>query len=62
MVGHEDWGEVQFLLPVDLRGLNLDSVVAMAKGRIQVLLPAAFTARIHCQAFCGNPAMRCCQQ
>ena len=34
VVGHAYYGEVQFLVPVDLRGLDLDKTVALAKGRI----------------------------
>ena len=36
MLGQEDWGEVQFLLPVDVRGMDLDSIVSISKGRMQV--------------------------
>ena len=36
VVGREDLGEVQFLLPVDLLGLDLDKVVDIEKGKIQV--------------------------
>ena len=39
VVGHEEFGEVQFLVPVDLRGLDLDKLILMAKGRIQVFSP-----------------------
>ena len=36
MIGREDVGEVQFLLPVNLLGLDLDNLVEIEKGRIQV--------------------------
>ena len=36
MLGHEEFGEVQFLAEVDLRGLDLDSLIDMGKGRIQL--------------------------
>ncbi len=36
VVGREDLGEVQFLLPVDLVGLDLDKIVDIEKGKIQV--------------------------
>ena len=36
VIGREDVGEVQFLLPVDLVGLDLDNLVEIEKGRIQV--------------------------
>ena len=36
VIGHEEWGEVQFLLPVDVRGLDLDELVSISKGRMQV--------------------------
>ena len=36
MIGRKDVGEVAFLDPVDLRGVDLDAVVDMDKGRIQV--------------------------
>lgn len=36
VVGKEDTGEVQFLLPVNLVGADLDNLVDIEKGRIQV--------------------------
>ena len=36
VVGREEIGEVQFLLPVDLVGMDLDNVVEIEKGKIQV--------------------------
>lgn len=36
VVGRAEVGEVQFLLPVDLRGADLDSLVEIEKGKIQV--------------------------
>lgn len=36
VIGHSDLGEVQFLLPVDLLGLDFDSIVDIDKGKIQV--------------------------
>ena len=36
VVGREEVGEVQFLLPVDLVGMDLDNVVEIEKGKIQV--------------------------
>ena len=36
VVGREDLGEVQFLLPVDLVGLDLDKIIDIDKGKIQV--------------------------
>ena len=36
MIGRKDVGEVAFIDPVDLRGVDLDAVVDMDKGRIQV--------------------------
>ncbi len=36
MVGRKDVGEVAFIDAVDLRGVDLDAVVDMDKGRIQV--------------------------
>lgn len=36
VIGNEDLGEVQFLLPVNLLGLNLDNLVEIDKGKIQV--------------------------
>lgn len=36
MVGRKDVGEVAFIDAVDLRGMVLDAVVDMDKGRIQV--------------------------
>jgi len=36
VVGREEVGEVQFLLPVDLVGMDLDNVIEIEKGKIQV--------------------------
>ena len=36
MIGRKDMGELQFLGPVDVRGLDLDATVEIDKGRIQV--------------------------
>lgn len=36
VVGREEVGEVQFLLPADLVGIDLDNVVEIEKGKIQV--------------------------
>ena len=36
VLGHTEWGEVQLLAAVDVRGLDLDAVVEMDKGRIQL--------------------------
>lgn len=36
MVGKEELGEVQFLLPIDVRGLDLDGIIEVEKGKIQV--------------------------
>ena len=36
VIGREDLGEVQFLVPVDLVGLDLDKLIDIEKGRIQV--------------------------
>ena len=36
IIGRQDLGELQFLLPVDVRGLDLDSLVAIDKGRVQL--------------------------
>ena len=36
VVGREDLGEVQFLLPVDLVRLDLDRIIDIEKGKIQV--------------------------
>ena len=36
VIGNGDLGEVQFLLPVNLLELNLDDVVEIDKGKIQV--------------------------
>ena len=36
VVGREDTGEVEFLLPVNLVGLDLDAIVGIEKGRIQL--------------------------
>lgn len=35
-VGRTDVGEVQFLLPVDVTGVDLDSLVEIEKGKCQV--------------------------
>lgn len=52
VLGHEDFGEVQFLLPVDLRGLNLDTLVLLAKGRIQVCYVPSQHLSLYCTQ-CG---------
>lgn len=45
VIGREDVGEVQFLLPVDVTGLDLDDVIDIEKGKIQVYgLPGSAAA------------------
>jgi Nucleoporin autopeptidase len=40
VVGKEDVGEVQFLQPVNVLGVDLDNIVDIEKGKIQVYSPA----------------------
>ena len=35
-MGREEYGEVQFLLPVNLVNVDLDNLVEIEKGKIQV--------------------------
>jgi hypothetical protein len=36
VIGKKDVGEVAFIGPVDVRGLHLDGIIEIEKGRIQV--------------------------
>lgn len=36
VIGKKDVGEVAFIGPVDVRGLHLDKIIDIEKGRIQV--------------------------
>ena len=36
VIGKKDLGEVAFIGPVDVRGLHLDGIIEIEKGRIQV--------------------------
>ena len=62
VIGREDTGEIMFLKPVDLRGVNLDSLIEIEKGKIlmypeRVVEGGAATAKPPPGEGLNNPAM-----